>query len=333
MNGVRGPEPERGDVKTLQNIQHLRDVHAGRRGRRRPEDFPAAIIGADRRALDGLVGRQILARDKAAMGLHVVGEDIAERPVIQRLLAVLRYIGQRLRIFRLHHPFAGFERCAVGQIDRRDRLVLAHLFGAVGDALVQIGRRRIAARGVPDRGLHDIGKTHGAEPVQRLAPGFQRARGRDRLRAVEVFIVDGVEHIMRRTGFRSIGVGPDRQRNGALAIDETMAAVGQTDMRHAAADDSDHHRLDHGQREQGRDRRIDGIAAGGEHLGARGRRQRMIADHHAAAARCRLLLTLENRARAIAPVVGHGRSSLVISWLAGMQGSAHTVDSYTLHVS
>jgi hypothetical protein len=40
-------------------------------------------------------------------------------------------------------------------------------------------------------------------------------------------------------------------------------------MRHAAADDADHHRLDHGQREQGRDRGIDGVAAGGEHFGAR----------------------------------------------------------------
>ena len=64
-------------------------------------------------------------------------------------------------------------------------------------------------------------------------------------------------------------------------------------MRHAAADDADHHRLDHGQREQRRDRGIDGVAAGREHLGARARGQRMIADHHAAAAGRRLLLTLK----------------------------------------
>ena len=132
---------------------------------------------------------------------------------------------------------------------------------------------------------------------------------RDRLRTVEIFIVDGVEHIMRRARLRSIGVRPDRKRNGALAVDEAVAAVAEPDMRHAAADDPDHHRLDHGQREQGRDRRIDGVAAGGEHLRARGRGQRMIADHHAAAARCRLLLTIENRARAIPPVTGHGGAS------------------------
>ena len=215
--------------------------------------------------------------------------------MIQRRLAMLRDVGQRFRIFGLHHALAGLQRHALRQIDRRDRLVLQHLPGAVGDAFVQIRRRRIAARGMLDRGLHDVGKAHGAEPLQRLAPGFQRARHGDRFRAVEIFIADGIEHVMRRARLRCVGIGPDRQRHRALAVDEAMAAVGQPDMRHAAADDADHHRLDHGQREQRRDRRIDGVAAGRQHFGARARCQRMIADHHAAAAGRRLLLALENR--------------------------------------
>jgi hypothetical protein len=33
-------------------------------------------------------------------------------------------------------------------------------------------------------------------------------------------------------------------------------------MGHAAADDADHHRLDHRQRKQRRNRRIDGVATG-----------------------------------------------------------------------
>ena len=160
---------------------------------------------------------------------------------------------------------------------------------------MQIGRRRIAARGMLDRGLHDVGERHGAEPLQRLAPGFQRARHGDGFRAVEVFVADGIEHVMRRAGFRRVGIGPDRQRHGALAVDEAMAAVGSADMGHAAADDADHHRLDHRQRKQRRDRRIDGVAAGRQHFRARARCQRMIADHHAAAPGRRLLLALENR--------------------------------------
>ena len=110
---------------------------------------------------------------------------------------------------------------------------------------------------------------------------------------------------MRRTRFRFVGVGTDRQRHGALAVDEAMAAVGEANMCHAAADDADHHRLDHRQREQRRDRRIDGVAAGCQHLGARARGQRMIAHHHAAAGSRRLLLTLKSGGRAIPPVAGH----------------------------
>jgi hypothetical protein len=82
--------------------------------------------------------------------------------------------------------------------------------------------------------------------LQRLAPGLERTGNRDRLRAVQIFIVDRIEHVMRRTGLRPIGVGPDRKRNGALAVDEAVAAITEPDMRHAAADDPDHHRLYHG---------------------------------------------------------------------------------------
>ena len=305
MDRLGRAESQFGDIVAFENVEHLRDVHAGCRRRRRPQDFPAAIVGADRLTLDRLVGREILAGDEAAILLHVVDQDIAERSLIQRRFAVLRNIGQRLRIFRLHHALAGLQRRSLGQIDRRDRLVLQHLLGAVGDAFVQIGRRRIAARGVLDRGLHDIGKAHGAEAPQRLAPGLQRARHSHRFRPGEILVSDGVEHVMRRARLRRVGVGTNRQRHGALAIDETMAAVGKPDVRHAAADDADHHRFDHGQREQRRDRGIDGVAAGGEHFGAGARGQRMIADHHAAAGGRRLFLTLKGCGRAIPPVTGH----------------------------
>ena len=182
---------------------------------------------------------------------------------------------------------------------------------------MQIWRRRIAARGMLDRRLHDVGEGHGAEPLQRLAPGLQRARHRHRFRAVQVLIADGIEHVMRRARFRCVGIGPDRQRHRALAVDETMAAVGKPDMGHAAADDADHHRLDHRQREQRRDRGIDRVAAGREHFRARARRQRMIADHHAAAAGCRLLLTLKTGGCAIPPMTRHAFSRFLLSFSVG----------------
>jgi hypothetical protein len=199
MNGLRRAETRRRDVETFEDVEHLCDVHAGGRRRRRPQDLPAAIIGADRLPLDGLVGGEVFARDKAAMRLHVIDQDVAERAVIQGALAVLRDIRQRLRIFGLHDALAGLERHALWQIDRRDRLVLQHLRRAIGDAFVQVRRRRVTARSVLDRGLHDIGKAHGAETLQRLAPRLQRTRHRNGFRAVEIFITHRVEHIMRRT--------------------------------------------------------------------------------------------------------------------------------------
>ncbi len=237
--------------------------------------------------------------------------------MIQRRLAALGNVRQRFRIFRLHHALTDLQRRPVRQVDRRNILVLQHLACAVGNAFVQIWRRSIAARGVLDRGLHDVGEAHGAEPLQRLAPGLERARHRHRFRPGQVFIADRIEHVMRRARFGFVGIGPDRQRHRALAVDEAMAAISQPDVGHAAADDADHHRLDHRQREQRRDRGIDGVAAGGEHFGACTRRQRMIADHHAAAAGCRLFLTLKAGGCAIPPMTRHASFLLLVIVLIG----------------
>ena len=63
-----------------------------------------------------------------------------------------------------------------------------------------------------------------------------------------------------------------------------MGAVGQPDMRHAAAEDADHHRLHDGQSEEGGDRGIDGVATGRQHFRPGGGGQRMVGDDHASAA-------------------------------------------------
>jgi len=69
----------------------------------------------------------------------------------------------------------------------------------------------------------------------------------------------GVEHVMGRTRLRPIGVGPHGKRNRALAVDEAVTAVGEPDMRHAAAQYAGHHRFDHRKGEEGGD----GVAAAG----------------------------------------------------------------------
>jgi hypothetical protein len=61
-----------------------------------------------------------------------------------------------------------------------------------------------------------------------------------------------------------------------------VPAVGQAQVGHPRAEDADHHRLDHGQREEGADGRVDRVAARRQHLRARGRAERVVGDHHAA---------------------------------------------------
>jgi hypothetical protein len=61
-----------------------------------------------------------------------------------------------------------------------------------------------------------------------------------------------------------------------------MPAIGQPQVGHARAEDADHHRLHHGQREEGADGRVHRVAARRQHLGARRRAERVIGDHHAA---------------------------------------------------
>ena len=61
-----------------------------------------------------------------------------------------------------------------------------------------------------------------------------------------------------------------------------MGAVGQPDMGDAAAEHANHHRLDHGQREQAGNRRVNRVAAGEQHFGADASGQRMVGHDHAA---------------------------------------------------
>jgi hypothetical protein len=80
-----------------------------------------------------------------------------------------------------------------------------------------------------------------------------------------------------------------------------VQAAGQAQLGVTGAEDADHHRLHHRQREQRRHRGVHGVAPGGEHLGAGGRGQRMVGDHHAADGLDRAVLGLERGARARAP--------------------------------
>ena len=280
-------------------------------------------MAADRGALFDLVAGEIVAAHEAAGLLHALDEQVAQRPTVQRLLALLRDESQRLGVLRLHQPLARLQRRAIGQEQRGGELVLRQVGAGILDAVREIGRHRKAAGGVADGGRHHVGQAHRAEALQRQAPGAQRARRRDRLRPDQVLLALDVVDFGRGAGHRLVHVGMAHLRHGAHAVEDAMAAVGQADVAGRAADQPDHHRLDHGQRELHGHGRVDRIAPGREHFEAGGGGQRMVGDRHARRPVRRLFLAGELRARALAPCrLGHPcpRKSVVRNLACGSAG-------------
>ncbi len=253
-------------------------------------------------ALDRLVGGEVLAADEAAGLLHAFGQQVAERAAVQRALAHLGNQGEGFGIVALHEFLPGGELGAAGHQAGGDQFVLRQVGGGSADAVGQVWGNLETAGGVADRRLHDVGQRHGPEFLERQAPRAQRAGGGDRLGADQVLVAHDVEHLGRAAGDGAIHVRAAGAGHHALAVDHDMGAVGQPDVAHPAADQPDHHRLDHGKRELGGHGGVHRVAAGGEHLGARGGGERVVADGHAARPGGRLLLGLEGRAGAPAPV-------------------------------
>ena len=302
MERVHRAEAQLRDVVAFEDVQHLRDVHARRGGRRRADDLPAAIAAADRRALDHAVVGEVLARDEAAGPLHALDQQVAERAAMQRRLALLGDQGQRLGVVALHQALAGLERRAVGQQAVGGERFVEQVGGGALDAVGEIGRDREAARGVADRGLHHVGERHRAVASKREAPGAQRAGRGHRLRPDLVLAALDVVDLRRGAGDRPVHVGwpasgtalmpsmirwlPSARRIWQVVPPIRPTIIGSTTVsaNWAATAASI------------------GVAAGGQHLHAGGGGQRMVRDHHAAAAMRRLLLAGELRAGALPPV-------------------------------
>ena len=210
MQRVHGAEAQALDVVAFEDVQHLGDVHARCRGRRRADDLPIAIAAADRRALDDAIVGEVLFGDEAAGLLHALDQQVAERAAMQRALALLGDQSQRLAIVGLHQARAGLQRRAIGQQAGGRQLVRQKLGGGALDAVGQVGRDREAAGGMADRGLHDVGERHRAVAAQGQGPGQQRARRGDRLRPDLVLAALDVVDLRRGAG-RPGGTCPDGQ--------------------------------------------------------------------------------------------------------------------------
>ena len=92
-----------------------------------------------------------------------------------------------------------------------------------------------------------------------------------------------------------VHVGARGFRCSAEVIYDNVATVRQPDVRDAAAQNADHHWLDHRQREQRRHGSVDRVAAGEQNLGRRSGCKRMVRDDHAARTDRRPLLADKRR--------------------------------------
>ncbi len=292
-------------------------MHARGRGRRRCYHLEAAIAAPDRLAIDAAIAGKIIHREIAARARHVLGDHAAERAAVEQVRPVLGNCSQRIRVGAHRYARAGGDRRAAGQEQSGD-LAVAHEIGrALGRAFAEVGGGEESAVGVADGGLQRVRERTGAEAGERFAPGLERAGHGNSRGADCVAAADRVHRPRRCLRVGGVGVRPRGGRGGREPVHDEVASVGQSQMRDAAAQDADHHRLDDGQREQRRDRRVDRVPAARQHLGTCRRCERMVRHHHAARAGGRTFLANKSRGTKLAPALGH--RFLLIPWRSAIR--------------
>ena len=221
VQGRRGQQPLRLEVVRLEDVQHLDQRHAAGADRRHRDDLVAAIEAAQRRALPGLVLRQILSRDQAAVRFHVVGDAIRDPAFVEDVGAVRGDRAERLAEIGEHHPVALAPLAATRLAVRGDRgREVGHPAGELAvEAARETGRQRESLLGEQDAGHHDVLPRQLAElPVRARQPADGAGHARreiPRPRQADVDLAVGAE-IHR----------PRRLERGLLTIVE---------RRHAAA--------------------------------------------------------------------------------------------------
>ena len=240
---------------------------------------------------------------------HVLGDAPPERATVEQRRPLGRDGAQRRRVVGLHQPVAALQGGAVRQEDASAGRESREIGGRFREALGEIARHAEAVLGMADGRRHHGGAVDGAEARQHLAPGGQVAGHADRFQPDAVLAVDGFHVVGPRVGDRPVHVRPGRGGRRGVAVDRGVDAPAEIELGVARAEDPDHHRLDHAEREQRGDGRVDGVAAAGQHLGAGRRGQRVVGHHHAARRAHGLLLGLKVRARAGAPAARGGAGS------------------------
>ena len=186
MQVLRRPEAEFAHAKTFEQVEHLHNVDAAGRGRRRTDDFVVAIGASYNVAFDRRIVGEIVHRQQSAGLLKIVGYGAAEAAAIEDVRSFRGDGLQRFGIVPHDQPRTSRERRAVRQKDLRDFRITRQVRGSVSDALVEVRRHRVAPRRMCDRRRHRIRQRYRPETFEDLAPRHQIAGSSDGLRSDSV---------------------------------------------------------------------------------------------------------------------------------------------------
>ena len=268
-----------GQVLVFQQVEDLQDVHAAGGGRGRRHDLEVAEAAANRRPLQGAVGRQVLQRDQAVAALHLRGDAAGDLALVKTVPAAGGDLPQGPGQVGLAQDLADLIGAAVGlEVQPQRFRVAAQAIGAGGEFVVEGEGHREALLGQGDGGRQYLFPAHAAVGFQ----GIQHAR--HRARHARGLVAEILEHEVFLAVLPEEHVAARRRGGGLAVVDEYLPlALRQVNQHKAAAPQVARPRVGHRQGEAGGHGRVHHVAPllqdalahfGGQLLGA---------DYHAVA--------------------------------------------------
>ena len=304
-----GAEAQGGDVEGLQQVEHLHDVRPATAGGGHRNDLVAAVSAAHGRPVVNLVFAQVTLGDEAPVSRHLRGNGLAEGTVVKRVGTVRCDQLQARRKLLHDDDVAGRGHRAGRQEEGRGGGERGEVVLIVPYAVDQVAAGGESPPRVANGRLHDRVQAQAPVLARYLAPRLEIARHADREMA-ELVPAAGRLHVVGPVvGHGLEHVGRGAARGGGVVVDHgRLAGSAVMDVDETGSERAHHHRLDDAQCEHGSHRRVDGIAAECQHLGAGGRSQGMIGRDHAARCHAAPLVEVERRSRTVAPRSPHRRT-------------------------
>ncbi len=254
----------------FENVQHLDESNTTRARRRHRNDLVTSIGAADRLPLFGLVRREIVLGNEAAVRFHVVGDAIGNPSCVKSLGSVVGDCAQRLREIAENQaisrrpPTAARLRVSCNRRRKPGHASLQLTVQRAGERL----RQREPVFRQTDRRHDDLPPWKLAEPlVRQLQPSNGAGHAGCKIagsRQAAVDLAVGAE-VHRASRF---------ERCFLPIVERGDLTRGRSDNHEAPSADVSGSGMGHRQSESGRDGCVDGISSGCEHSGARVARRR-----------------------------------------------------------